>query len=140
MTLQIVPADSGRTLKQFINLPWTIYRDDPYWVPPLKSEVRELLSLKHPFYQHAQRKLFLALDSGMPVGRVAAIINNRHNEFHSEKSGFFGFFECVDDLEVADSLFLVAATKRPEAKNHRLVSCASCVPLHCTDPSCPPFF
>jgi len=108
MTLQIVSEESGRTLKQFINLPWTIYRDDPYWVPPLKSDVKELLSQKHPFYDHAERKLFLALKNGQPVGRVAAILNHRHNEFHSEKTGFFGFFECIDDQEVADALFLVA--------------------------------
>jgi hypothetical protein len=108
MSIQIIDASSGRALKQFINLPWAIYRDDPYWVPPLKSDVRELLSLKHPFYRHAERGLFLALRDGVPAGRVAAIVNSRHNEFHSEKSGFFGFFECVDDLEVADSLFLAA--------------------------------
>ena len=108
MTIQIIDAGSGRALKQFINLPWTIYRDDPYWVPPLKKEVRELLSPKHPFYRHADCRLFLALRDGLPAGRVAAIINRNHNEFHSEKTGFFGFFECVDDLEVADSLFLAA--------------------------------
>jgi hypothetical protein len=108
MTFQVIPVESGRELKQFINLPWSIYRDDPYWVPPLKSDVRELLSLKHPFYDHAQRKLFLAIRNGVPVGRIAAIINHRHNEFHSEKSGFFGFFESVDDQETADALFAEA--------------------------------
>jgi len=108
MTLQIVDTDSGRALKQFINLPWSIYRDDPYWVPPLKSDVRELLSLKHPFYDHAQRKLFLAMRNGVPVGRVAAIINHRHNEFHTERTGFFGFFECVDDRDAARAILLAA--------------------------------
>jgi hypothetical protein len=108
VTLQIIDAESGQALKQFINLPWSIYRDDPYWVPPLKSDVRELLSLKQPFYGHAQRKLFLALQDGMAVGRIVAIINHRHNEFHSEKTGFFGFFECVDDQKTADTLLLAA--------------------------------
>jgi hypothetical protein len=108
MTLQIIDVGSGKALKQFINLPWSIYQNDPYWVPPLKSDVRELLSLKHPFYGHAHRQLFLAIKGGVPVGRIAAIINHRHNEFHSEKTGFFGFFECVDDQETADSLFLEA--------------------------------
>lgn len=108
MTLKIIDAESGQALKQFINLPWSIYRDDPYWVPPLKRDVRELLSLKHPFYDHAERKLFLALKDGVAVGRIAAIINHRHNEFHSEWTGFFGFFESVDDQETADSLLLTA--------------------------------
>jgi len=104
MSLKVVPADSGRALKQFLDFPWTVYRNDPYWVPPLKSEVRELLSMKHPFYEHSERRLFLAVKDGVPAGRVASIINRRHNEFHSEKTGFFGFFECVDDQEVADTL------------------------------------
>ena len=104
MTISIIPAESGRELKQFINLPWSIYRNDPYWVPPLKRDVRELLSLKHPFYDHAERRLFLAIRDGVPAGRVAAIINRRHNEFHSERTGFFGFFECVDHQETADAL------------------------------------
>lgn len=104
MTLQIIEVESKSELKQFIDLPWAIYRDDPYWVPPLKRDVRDLLSLRHPFYGHAQRQLFLALRGGTPVGRIAAIINHRHNEFHSEKSGFFGFFECADDQEAAGAL------------------------------------
>jgi hypothetical protein len=108
MSIQIVDAGSGSALKQFINFPWSIYRDDPYWVPPLKSDVRELLSLKHPFYDHAERKLFMALKGGVPVGRIVAIINHRHNEFHAERTGFFGFFECVDDQETADALLLKA--------------------------------
>lgn len=104
MGIQILDAESGQALKQFINFPWSIYHDDPYWVPPLKSDVRELLSLKHPFYNHAERDLFLAVKDGVPVGRIAAVINHRHNEFHAEKTGFFGFFECVQDQEVAEAL------------------------------------
>ena len=104
MGIQILDAESGQALKQFINFPWSIYHDDPYWVPPLKSDVRELLSLKHPFYNHAERDLFLAVKDGVPVGRIAAVINHRHNEFHAEKTGFFGFFECVQDQEVAKAL------------------------------------
>ena len=104
MSLQILPADTGRAFKQFIDLPWSIYRDDPYWVPPLKSDVRSLLSPKHPFYDHAEKQLYLALQNGTPVGRIAAIINHRHDEFHDEKAGFFGFFECVNDQGVADAL------------------------------------
>lgn len=110
MTIQIIDASSGRALRQFIDLPWSIYRGDPYWVPPLKSEVRGLLSLKHPFYNHAERTLFLAEKGGVPVGRIAAVINSRHNEFHSEKAGFFGFFECIDDQAAADALLEAAET------------------------------
>ncbi len=108
MTLRIIPAESGHAFKQFIDLPWSIYRDDPYWIPPLKSDVRSLLSPKHPFYDHARRKLFLALRHNRTVGRIAAIVNERHNEFHGERSGFFGFFECAHDQEAASGLLATA--------------------------------
>lgn len=108
MSLEIIPAESGKSLKQFINLPWAIYRDDPYWVPPLKRDVRSLLSLSHPFYNHAERGLYLALRDGRPVGRIAAILNRRHNGFHGEKTGFFGFFECQDDEDAAGALLALA--------------------------------
>ena len=108
MGIKVIEAGSGQAFKQFINFPWSIYLDDPYWVPPLKSDVKDLLSLKHPFYRHAERKLFLAIKNDQPAGRIAAIINHRHNEFHSEKTGFFGFFESVDDQNTADALFAEA--------------------------------
>jgi len=108
MSFEIVPAESGKAFRQFVDLPWEIYRGDPYWVPPLKSDVRSLLSLKHPFYRHADRGLFLALRDGRPVGRIAAILNRRHNEFHGDRAGFFGFFECRDDDEAAGALLSAA--------------------------------
>lgn len=108
MSVKIAAAESGKLFKQFIDLPWSIYRDDPYWVPPLKSEVKGLLSRKHPFYRHADRRLFLALKNGAAAGRVAAILNHNHNDFHSEKTGFFGFFEAVNDQEVAAALMTAA--------------------------------
>lgn len=94
-------------LDAFIKLPWSIYKSDTNWVPPLLSEVRELLDTgRNPFWRHASRELFLARDAaGVPVGRIAAVIDDSHNEFHGEKTGFFGFFECVNDLETAGALF-----------------------------------
>ena len=108
MSIKTIPAESGQQLKQFIDLPWTIYRDDPYWVPPLRADVKKLLSLKHPFYDHAERKLFLCLKNGQPVGRIAAIINHRHNEIHEDKTGFFGFFESIPDPQVSSALLETA--------------------------------
>ena len=108
MSLQIVDAEKGRSFREFINLPWSVYRNNPYWVPPLKRDVRSLLSLKHPFYRHAERKLFLCLKNGAPAGRIAAIVNHRHNEFHNEKAGFFGFFEAYRDADVCQALLEAA--------------------------------
>jgi GNAT superfamily N-acetyltransferase len=73
-------------------------------------DVRTLLSRKkNPFFQHSEAEYFLAERAGEMVGRIAAIHNRAHNGFHGESIGFFGFFECVDNQEVADALFAVAA-------------------------------
>lgn len=70
--------------------------------------MRDALDPKNPFYRTADRQLFLALRDGVPVGRIAAIQNRAHNEFHCDRVGFFGFFECSNDTEVARALFSAA--------------------------------
>jgi hypothetical protein len=71
--------------------------------------VADALDTRTPFYQSAERELFLALRGGRPVGRIAAIENRRHNEFHQDRVGFFGFFECTEDEEAAGALLGSAA-------------------------------
>lgn len=90
---------------KFIKLPFFLYKDNPYWVPPLISERKDLLSEKNPFFEHAEAKLFLAIREGNPVGRIAAIIDRNYIDFHKEKIGFFGFFEAIKDYEVAERLY-----------------------------------
>ncbi len=109
IAIQVVPVHTPREQKQFLELPWTIYRGDPHWIPPLRKNQRELVGFaRHPFYEHSQAQAFLALRDGQPCGRVLAIVNTRHIELYQEKRGFFGFFECVDDSEVAGELFVAA--------------------------------
>jgi hypothetical protein len=59
---------------------------------------------KNPFFDHSKAEFFLAMRGHNCLGRIAAILNNNHNQFHGEKTGFFGFFESVDDREVASAL------------------------------------
>ncbi len=97
---------SRADLKAFIDLPWKIYTEEPNWAPPLKSEVRHLLDPHHhPFWKSAQRELFLAFRRGQPVGRIAAIVDDGYNRFHNERMGVWGFFECINDKQVASGLF-----------------------------------
>ncbi len=114
------PVRTAADLNTFIALPYRLYRGDPYWVPPLRMDVRTLLSRKkNPFFQHAEAEYFLAEQResvgdgegrrGTVVGRIAAIHNRAHNQFHSDSVGFFGFFECVNDQEVANALFAAAS-------------------------------
>jgi GNAT superfamily N-acetyltransferase len=75
----------------------------------LRRDVATLLSReKNPFFEHATAEYFLAERDDEVVGRIAAISNRLHNETHGDQVGFFGFFESVDDQEVANALFQAA--------------------------------
>lgn len=103
VTVRPVTTKSER--EAFIRLPWAIYRDHPCWVPPLIFERRRFLDpRKNPFFQHSKAELFLAERGGEVVGRVAAIRFQRHLDIYQDGVGFFGFFEAVDDQEVACAL------------------------------------
>ena len=105
-SLRVVPVESRADLKRFIDLPWSIYRGDPDWVPPLKRDVRAAFDPeKHPFHLHSEVQPYLALRDGRAVGRICAIRNRNHERLHAESVGFFGWFECVDDPDVAGALF-----------------------------------
>ena len=104
--IQIVPVDNKKQLMSFIMLPFELYKHDPNWVAPLIGEQKKFFDpKKNPYYQHSEVKLFLALKDSKVVGRISAQSNTQHNQEHSENIGFFGFFECIDDQQVADKLF-----------------------------------
>jgi hypothetical protein len=92
-------------LMKFIKFPFKLYKGDKNWVPPLISEQKKLFNRDYyPFWKHADYQAFLAYRNGEIVGRVAGIIDDRHNEFHKDKVGFFGFFEAINDDEVTKEL------------------------------------
>jgi len=111
--VEIVPVSDGHGLNRFIAFPYQHYRRDPLWVPQLRMDVRTLLSpKKNPFWKHATAQYFIARsDKPAPsgargtVGRIAGIKNDAHNRTWNDRVGFYGFFECVDDQEVANALF-----------------------------------
>jgi len=104
--LVVKPVETRRERKQFLKLPWSIFQDDPNWVPPLRTNQKELVGYKpHPFHDLADMQTFLAVRDGQPVGRIAAFINHAHNKKYQEQLGFFGFFDCPDDQQVAHGLF-----------------------------------
>lgn len=110
MSVKIIALEPGDTTR-FIKSQWAFYNGDPNWVPPLIMDRKKLLNVnKNPFYKHAEMQLFLAERNGTVVGRIAAIVNDRHNEEHHDKVGFFGFFECEADQQTASALFDAAGT------------------------------
>ncbi|MCX5871945.1 MAG: acyl-CoA N-acyltransferase, partial [Deltaproteobacteria bacterium] len=98
--IEIIPVRTRNDLKKFINLPWSIYPSQSNWVPPLKSDLKRLLNTqKHPFWEFSKRELFIAERDGKLIGRIAAIVDENYNEYHKEKMGTWGFFECFNDHE-----------------------------------------
>jgi len=103
--VSVQPVLTGRQRKQFLQFPWKLYANDPHWVPPLRMDQPGLVGYKrHPFYEQNEVQTFLAFRGRELCGRIAAIWNRLHNQYHRENLGFWGFFECVDDQEVANAL------------------------------------
>ena len=95
----LIKVETSRDLERFVRLPWKIYKDQPYWVPPLIRERKQFLNPDiNPFFEHAEVDLFLAVDAGQsPVGRIALIHDRSYQDLHPEPVGMFGMFESVDD-------------------------------------------
>src|ERR1700730_12027285 len=94
--VEIRMVHTRRELTAFIRVPWTIYAQDPAWVPPLMAERREFLDRrKHPFYQFGDAVQFLAHRSGEFVGRVMASDDPHYNQEHADNMGCFGMFESI---------------------------------------------
>ncbi|MBL7716302.1 MAG: hypothetical protein JNL01_12625 [Bdellovibrionales bacterium] len=109
--IQIREVSGKKGTDEFIDVMWKIYdqKKFPQWVPPLRMSVYELLdTVKNPFYKRATIQMFIADLDGKPVGRIAAIENPAHNEFHGDKIGFYGFYECIENQDVANALFKAA--------------------------------
>jgi len=104
--LKCSEASSRKEKLRFMRMVWDIYQGVPNWTPPLEMDRMRLIDEKrNPFYKHADAKFFIAEDNGREVGRIAAIINHSHNKLHNDKVGFFGFFESVNNQDVANALF-----------------------------------
>ena len=107
---KIKPVQTKKDLKQFIMLPFKLYKNDPHWVAPLIMDQKNFFNpKKNPYYEHSEVQLFVAEKAGEIVGRISAQTNTQHNKFHEDKIGFFGFFECINEQEVADKLISAAS-------------------------------
>jgi GNAT superfamily N-acetyltransferase len=104
MTVSICEVRSKKEMRAFIEYPLALYRDDPYYVPRLTYDLIKHFSDKNPFFRHGSARYFLAYHDKTIVGRIASIVNRLHNEYHNDKVGFFGFFESIDNQDVANAL------------------------------------
>lgn len=107
--VEISPVETRSDRKEFMELIWRLYKGDPNWIPPIRMNQEELVGFrKHPFYEVNRCQAFLARRDGQVVGRILGIVNQGHVKRFKENRGFFGFFESIDDQEVAHGLFRAA--------------------------------
>jgi len=108
--IEIVPVRGARQRREFVMLPYRLYRGDRNWVPPLVADEKKFILPRHnPFLKDNRVELFLCRRGGKSVGRVAAVLNRDHQRHHGDRCGFFGQFECVNDPVAAARLLQAAA-------------------------------
>jgi len=106
MSVEIKEIIEEKDKEKFIDFPHDLYNNDANYVPELFIAQKELFSpKKNPFFENAKVSLFLAYKEAKIVGRIAAIKNISYNKYHNCNIGFFGFFDCINDHEVAKVLF-----------------------------------
>lgn len=110
MPIDQIDLTNRHQVKEFLKLPFELYRRTPQWAPPLEVDARRMLNpRRNPFFTHSRAGFFLARsDAGAPQGRLAVLENRRYNEYNREKAAFFYLFECVNDRELSRGLFEAA--------------------------------
>ena len=103
--IEIREVLDGSGMRDWLAVPHLVHADDPAWVAPLDLLERQRVSARHnPFFECGEAALFVAYRAGRPVGRISAQVDRRHLAEHADETGFFGFFECLEDREAARSL------------------------------------
>jgi len=105
--IQIIEVSSKKELREFVRFPDSLYKHCSQYVPAIHSAEIESLT-KYPALEYCTRKMWLATRGKNTVGRICAIINTRYNELYGKKRVRFGWFDVVDDFEVAQALFKTA--------------------------------
>lgn len=106
ITIEQIDTNNKKQVRRFVDIPYWLYKDHPYWVPPLRIDVElQLNKEKHPYYERSEAEFFIAVKDGRDVGRIAALENKPYNEYHNVKQAQFYLFETEDDQEIVNKLF-----------------------------------
>ena len=108
--VQVVPLGrTPRDVTRFLNVSYTVYQRDPKWVAPLLMDLKKVFTCQNPFFEHAEMQLWVAVNSGRDVGRIAAIEDRSFNARQPIPTAYFGFFESLEATEISDALFHAAS-------------------------------
>jgi len=103
--LQIIEVDSSERLRQFLNLPYELYRQDETWRAPLRLERKDHLNpAKNPTLKTINDQKFLALRDGKCVGRIVAFVNSAHQAEHKDDAGHIGLWDCEENEKTGVAL------------------------------------
>jgi len=100
----IMIVNNKKLFEDFYKVSWNVYKNNIYWVPPFWNEMKSFFYKKDLFWTHGECKLFIAYKNNIPVGRISAIVDYKYIKTNNQKAGFFGFFECINDSEIAIKL------------------------------------
>lgn len=106
---RLLEKSNPKDIRLFKELPYRLYENNKYWVPPLPGEIERVMTPQdHPFYNHSDADFFIVENETEVLGRIAVLQNQHFCEYHSVKAGFFYYFESIDDPEVSHLLFTTA--------------------------------
>lgn len=106
MEYEVRSVRDRRGMRDFLRLPYVVYRDNAHWVPPIESEVRRVLDpARNPYFRNATLDLLVCYRAGVGVARMSLVINDEHCRVFAEQTAFFGFFEAEDDPVAVRALF-----------------------------------
>jgi GNAT superfamily N-acetyltransferase len=117
--IRIEPVTSHRDRRTFLLFPWRLYRQDPMWVPPVKSERAAIINPeRNALFQTGEVGLFIAWKDHQPVGTIGLAIDAIGNQNRPEPVAFFGFFDCVDDKAISTAMLdhAIAWTRQRDSK------------------------
>lgn len=109
MSIIIKEVQDKEDYKKFVNFPFTLYKNEKMWVPPIRDdEIKGMKPETNPSFEFCDATFWLAIRDGNVVGRIGGIINKQYNQERNEKMGRFTRFECVNDIDVARELLQTA--------------------------------
>ncbi|MCD6121225.1 MAG: hypothetical protein J7K04_05260 [Spirochaetales bacterium] len=100
-----IDSSKSKYAEQFVELPFSLYKDNKYYVPGFKKDMYEVLAKKHPFFEYSAGDFFLALRNGQAEGRIGVFDNAHYNSYNKTKEAHFYFFDTVNNKETAVKLF-----------------------------------
>jgi len=119
--ITITKVENKSQLKEFIRFPHLLYHDSAEYVSELDFSVKNLITDRNPFFEHSKASFYLAKLDRELVGRIAFIENRQHNQFHEENVCFFGFFDVMNNYEVAKALFDKVVLKSREEAYDKII-------------------